>query len=60
MDYHELLKPLKTEIEKATNIVTGQAIQSFEQYKYYVGYIQGLEKAIYILQEKFKVNYNYE
>lgn len=52
MNYHDLLDSLKSEIEKHRSyIINPQGVNTFDDYKFYVGVLYGLNIAIEKLTE---------
>jgi len=57
MNYHDLLDSLKKEVEKHRSyVINPQGISSFDDYRFYIGVLYGLNIAIEKLTEAMKSN----
>jgi len=57
MNYHDLLDSLKKEVEKHRSyVINPQGISNFDDYKFYIGVLHGLNIAIEKLTEAMKSN----
>ena len=57
MNYHDLLDTLKKEVEKNRSYITNpQGISNFDDYRFYIGVLYGLNIAIEKLTEAMKSN----
>ena len=57
MNYHDLLDALKKEAEKNRSYITNpHGINTFDDYKFYIGVLHGLNIAMEKLVEQYKSN----
>jgi hypothetical protein len=57
MNYHDLLDALKKEVEKNRSyVINPQGISNFDDYRFYIGVLYGLNIAIEKLTEAMKSN----
>lgn len=57
MNYHDLLDALKKEVEKNRSYITSpKGIGTFDDYRFYIGVLYGLNIAIEKLVEQYKSN----
>lgn len=57
MNYHDLLDELKKEVEKNRSyIINPQGISNFDDYRFYIGVLYGLNIAIEKLTEQMRIS----
>ena len=57
MNYHDLLDALKKEVEKNRSyVINPQGISNFDDYRFYIGVLHGLNIAMEKLVEQYKSN----
>ena len=56
MNYHDLLDALKKEVEKNRSyVINPQGISNFDDYRFYIGVLYGLNIAIEKLTEQMRI-----
>jgi|APGre2960657423_1045063.scaffolds.fasta_scaffold177302_2 hypothetical protein len=57
MNYHDLLDALKKEVEKNRSyVINPQGISNFDDYRFYIGVLYGLNIAIEKLTEQMRIS----
>ena len=57
MNYHDLLDALKKEVEKNRSyVINPQGVSSFDDYRFYIGVLYGLNIAIEKLTEQMRIS----